>query len=77
MVKKVRTVRPFVTAHTFCASREFTKLKCGDFGAVNDYVEKTDLNRGNHAFVRDNFNMKRTAMHCYVFFTFLELYVVA
>ena len=38
--KKKKTVPPFVTAHAFCASREFTKLKRGDFGAVNDYVER-------------------------------------
>ena len=66
----LRTVPPFVIAHTFCASRDirvsFRNLPTNQqhFWAAYDYVEKEDLSKGyqnpkrklggNHAFFRDN-----------------------
>ena len=66
----LRTVPPFVTAHTFCAFRDI-QVSSGIcpliqqyLCAVYDYVEKVDLSKGyqnpkrkiggNHAFFRDN-----------------------
>ena len=39
MMRKLRTVPPFVTAHTFCASQD---------------IQIQKENWGNHAFFRDN-----------------------
>ena len=50
--KPLRTVPPFVTAHTFCASRDIQvsqgvcPLIQQYFCAVYDYVEKADLSKG-------------------------------
>ena len=52
--EKLRTVPPFVTAHTFCATRDIRinflrKLPTNTtifLHGLYDYVEKADLNKG-------------------------------
>ena len=76
----LRTVPTFVTAHTFCASRD-TRASygwCLVFARIKTMWRNQNLesafgiqNRkigGNHA----SFNLERNAIHCFVFYCFLE-----
>ena len=83
-----RTVPTFVTAHTFCASEDtrvscgWCLLIQGYFWRVLNYAEKAEISKFFRCtkiklgvtmhFSEITFNLEKNAIHCFVFYFFLE-----